>query len=87
MNDWNHDGKIDMKDRMTDYYVFEESCKDSSNYHIGGTGGGVFKGTVILIAAIIVLALVLGVGIPGAVWGFFAKVILVVGFFTVLSKL
>lgn len=53
----------------------------------GGSSGGIFKFVLIVIAVIIVLALLLGVSIPGAVWGFFGKIILVVGFFTLLSKL
>ena len=53
----------------------------------GGSSGGIFKFVLIAIAVIIVLALLLGVGIPGAVWGFFGKIILVVGFFTLLSQL
>ena len=91
MRDWNHDGKIDSKDQMMDYYIFEETNKDAGNPYCGGTGrsggGGVLKGTVITIIVLILLAFVLGVGVPATVWGFFAKVILVVGFFTVLGKI
>lgn len=91
MRDWNHDGKIDRKDQMMDYHIFEETNKDSGNsYYSGkshGGGCGVLGGTVIVILVILFLAFTLGVGVPAAVWGFFAKVILVVGFFTVLGKL
>ena len=87
MKDWNHDGKIDKRDQMLDYQLFEECCRESGNVSVGGSGGSVFSGTLVVIAVLIVLAVVLGVGIPAAVWGFFIKVILVVGFFTVLSKL
>ena len=91
MRDWNHDGKIDNKDRAMDYHIFEETNKTNGNSYYGGTGrsggSGVLKGTVITIVVLILLAFVLGVGIPGAVWGFFGKVILVVGFFTLLGKI
>lgn len=53
----------------------------------GGSPGGVFKGVVIIIVVIVGLALLLGVGIPGAVWGFFGKLILFFGFFTLLDKI
>lgn len=89
MRDWNHDGKIDKKDQMMDYHIFEETCKNDSSYYVrnSGSGGGVFKGTAIVIIVLIVLALVLGVGVPGEVLGFFATVLLVVGWFTLLGKL
>ena len=62
----------------------------------GDYGGGdfpgdysseIFKIVIIGIAVIVVLALLLGIGIPGAVWGFFSKIILVVGFFALLGFL
>ena len=53
----------------------------------GGCSGEVFKFVLIVIVVIIVSELLLGVGIPGVVWGFFGKIILVVGFFTLLGKL
>lgn len=67
-----------------DYWRYMNSGGDCGG---GGFSGEVFKFVLIAIAVIIVLALLLGVGIPGAVWGFFGKIILVVGFFTLLSKL
>ena len=89
MRDWNKDGKIDRKDQMMDYYIFEQTEKDSDHYQCGGgrSGGGVLKGTIIVIIVILLLAFILGVEVPAAVWGFFVKVILVVAFFTVLGKL
>ena len=91
MRDWNNDGKIDGKDYIMDQYIFEETSKEEGNTYYSGAGhsngGVVLKGTVIVIIVILLLALVLGVAVPGAVWGFFGKVILVVGFFTLLGKI
>jgi hypothetical protein len=86
MKDWNNDGKIDNKDQMMDYLIFEESCNENTNAHTGSSGGGVFKVTLIFIVILILLALILGVGVPGEVLGFFIKVLLIVGFFTLLSR-
>lgn len=38
MHDWNHDGKIDRKDRMRDYYIYNELKKKECNpSRIGST--------------------------------------------------
>ena len=67
-------------------YHFGEEGQSGSNFS-GGNPGGVFKFVVNIIIVLIVLALLLGVGMPGAVWSFFGKIILVVGFFALLDKL
>lgn len=67
------------------YHSVEEG-ENGSNFS-GGNPGGVFKFAVSVIVVLIALALLLGVGIPGAVWSFFGKVILVVGFFTLLAQI
>ena len=88
MRDYNHDGKIDKKDQLFEYEMFEEMEKDTSNISFGsGNGIGVFGAVLIIIAVILVLALFLSVEVPGAVWEFFFTIIAVVGFFTLLSKL
>ena len=43
MHDWNHDGKIDRKDRMRDYYIYTELSKKKSN---AGSTGSVKRNTV-----------------------------------------
>ena len=71
-----------------DYWEYMNSGGECGGGGFSGSCSGIiFKYVLIMIAVIIVLALLLGVGIPGAVWGFFGKIILVVGFFTLLSKL
>lgn len=39
MRDWNHDGKIDGRDRMHDYMVFSELSNDSGTRNRSGYGG------------------------------------------------
>lgn len=71
-----------------DYWQYMNSGGDCGGCGFSGGGSGeIFKFVLIAITVIIVFALLLGVGIPGAVWGFFGKIILVVGFFTLFSKL
>lgn len=70
-----------------DYFITHYGLNDGGGNCPGGCSGGVFKFTIIVIGVIIILALLLGVGIPGAVWGFFGKVILLVGFFAFLGSI
>ena len=74
-------------DDFWEYMMYDETCNNEGVNSSWGCSGEIFKFVVIAVAVIIILALLLGVGIPGAVWGFFAKVILVIGFFTFLGSL
>lgn len=73
MHDWNHDGKIDRKDRMRDYYIYNELSKKESNTgrtgsvkrntvrqnSSGGSSEGNIGGVVVMIVIIIVLLIFL----------------------------
>lgn len=74
-------------DDFWEYMMYSETNNDNDVNSSWGCSGEIFKFVVGAVAVIIILALLLGVGISGAVWGFFAKVILVVGFFTLLGSL
>ncbi len=70
-----------------DYWEYMNSGGSYGGGYSGGCFSGIFKFVLIAIVIFVVLALLLGVAIPGAVWELFGKIILVVGFFTLLSKL
>lgn len=71
-----------------DYWRYVNASSDYGNSGtMDGCVGVIFKIVLSVIAVVIVWALLLGVGIPVAVWGFFVKVILVVGFFAFLGSL
>ena len=74
-------------DDFWEYMMYNETCNNNETNSSWGCSGEIFKFVVGAVVVIIILALLLGVGIPGAMWGFFAKVILVVGFFTLLGSL
>ena len=77
MTDWNNDGKEDWKDA----YIYHELLNDteSSNYSGSCSGSGFFKVVVGICVGIIILALLLGVEIPGAVITLFLQIIVVAG--------
>lgn len=74
-NDWTDD--------YIKYTLMSESA-DNGKVH-GPSGGAVFGVAVAICAGIVLLALVLGVEIPGAVIELFLKIILGVGFFVFLG--
>ena len=89
MHDWNHNGKIDDEDRMMDYHIFEETSNDSTSGNYGSSGGGCFTYVIVGVITLIVLSLLLGVAIPGAVWKLFLTVIgicLFLGWWSNLGK-
>lgn len=69
-----------------DYFLIHMQSENSGANYSGGCSGSIFKFVAIAIGVIIVLALLLGVGIPGAVWKFFLEILLVVGVFTLIGK-
>mgnify|MGYP003296450489 FL=1 len=94
MFDLNNDGKIDSFERAAEFDFMESLEETDSNVgYCGGRSstsrGGMraFKVTVGICVGFVLLAVLLGVEVSGAVIGFFLKIILVVGFFTLLGKL
>lgn len=94
MFDLNNDGKIDSFERAAEFDFMDslEEKDPSVGYCSGrsstsGGGMGAFKVTVGICVGFVLLAVLLGVEVSGAVIGFFLKIILVVGFFTLLGKL
>lgn len=94
MFDLNNDGKIDSFERAAEFDFMEslEETDSSVGYCSGRSStsrGGMraFKVTVGICVGFVLLAVLLGVEVSGAVIGFFFKIILVVGFFTLLGKL
>ena len=73
----------DWADDFVKYTLMSEST-DGGKVH-GPSGGAVFGVVVAICIGIVLLALVLGVEIPGAVIELFLKIILGVGFFAVLG--
>ena len=74
--------------RDDDYWRYMNYGEDNGGGgNSGGCSGEVFKFVLIAIVVIIVLALLLGVGIPGAVLEFVVKIMMLVGFCALLSKL
>ena len=74
-NDWTDD--------YIKYTLMSESA-DNGKVH-GPSGGAVFGVVVAICVGIVLLALVVGVEIPGAVIELFLKIILGVGFFVFLG--
>ena len=66
-----------------------DGTDEHGNYSFGGGGGGIspFVVVVCICVGIVLLALLLGVEVPGAVIGFFAKIILFVGAICFVVKL
>ena len=87
MTDWNNDGKTDWKDA----YIFNEIINDSESNNTyrsssGSSGGSFFAVVVCVCVGILLLALLLGVAIPGTVITFFIKIILFAGFIALCMR-
>lgn len=85
MEDWNNDGKEDWED----FYFFQQLVNESDSRgsaHFSGSGGGFFKIVVGICIGIIVLALLLGVSIPGSVIQLLLEVIFIAGIIALCMK-
>lgn len=89
MEDWNGDGKEDARD-VYEYHEFlnetDQEIGHGGSSRGGSSSGGMFKVVVGVCVGIVVLALLLGVAIPGAVIELLLKIILIVGLLTLLFK-
>ncbi len=89
MEDWNGDGKEDARD-VYEYHEFlnetDQEIGRGGSSRGGSSSGGMFKVVVGVCVGIVVLALLLGVAIPGAVIELLLKIILIVGLLTLLFK-
>ena len=74
-NDWTDD--------FVKYTLMSEST-DNGKVH-GSSGGAVFGVVIAICIGIVLLALVLGVEVPGAVIEFLLQIIVAVGFFVFLG--
>ena len=99
MEDWNGDGKEDARD-VYEYHEFLNETDQEIGHggssrggssrggssSGGSSSGGMFKVVVGVCVGIVVLALLLGVAIPGAVIELLLKIILIAGLLTLLFK-
>ena len=94
MEDWNGDGKEDARDvyeyheflNETDQEIGHGGSSRGGSSSGGSSSGGMFKVVVGVCVGIVVLALLLGVAIPGAVIELLLKIILIAGLLTLLFK-
>ena len=67
--------------RDDDHWEYVHTSGSGGGNYTGSCSGEIFKCVLVVVVVLIVLALLLGVEIPGVVWKFFLEVVAVVGVF------